>query len=726
LSRLERIATIAGWVVAAWFGLVAAWGMFGTLGGGHYAVPASTALSAENMLRWHIIAPYWDYTAVAPLPSQYYCHHPFFCFWVYVPLIALFGHHSWYLFVPPVLMSIATVLCINRAAMRVWGPLGALAATAGFAMLPITLAYSNFNNLEVPTIFGWALFFWGHTGMLRTWKLRYVIASALGAAVTASSDWIGYVVLGAMLGWTMLRVVFPQRLFPPIKIRRYAQWWILCTGITCALFGFWLLLFNKYGQVGDLLGSASSRTSGGNIPLDVAIEARRYRVDICFTPFAILLGKIAVPFAIIRLIVRRRDEEMFSLACLLAATIQYVGFKQGADIHVFWPHYYGIYFAFAFAQLVLSLRWIFEKILVFARRPWAKSAAFAGAGVFVVFFVIAMIPDAVRGLVEGRETWGRYNEERIRSEADAVRVVENIAPRMPRGATLDGHNGMHWSWALSWATYGLHADTPGIPKRGGDVEGHPFFVARIGGISPAEMKTLANDFHLEIYGEFIVVDRRRSPGPLDAYVFEEKSKNPFAWYFLGETEPGKLVYDPFATWEWRHHLGQPATPPTEAPRTPEQIRIAHNLAVAEGNAQRAAEMRQKLEAMLARDDASDFTQGVRLLGLRHVAGAGPRYDVVVLAAQGAPACEAQFGVHAYMMEKSSWSWVRPDTLVRDLTQLMSFPASLWKPGFIYAIPTWIYHRTGVERFEGVFWCGSGVAAPTRIGAPNAIDLMTLR
>ncbi len=719
------MARIAGWIAAVWFGLAAAYGVFGALGGGHYAAASGSALSAENMITWKIIAPFWEYTVTPPIPSQYYCHHPFLCFWVYVPFVAIFGHHSWYLFIPAVLMSASTALLINRAAMRVWGPLGAMAATAGFSMMPICLAYSNFNALEVPTIFGWALFFWGHTGMLRTWKMRYVLASAMGAAVTATADWIGYVVLGLMLGWTMLRIVFPARIFPPIKVRRYAQWWILTATVTCALFGFWLLLFNKYGTINDLLGSASTRSSGGNMPLADAIEARRYRVDVSFTPFAILIGKIAAPIAVIRLIVKRRDEEMFSIACLLAATIQYVGFKQGADIHVFWPHYFGIYFAFAFAQLVLSLRWLFLKLFVLLKRPWAANASYAAAGGFVVLFVIAMLPDALRGMREGRETWGRYNEERIRSEADAVRVVESIAPRMPPGATLDAHAHMHWSWHLSWATHGLHTDLPSIPKRGGDIEGHPFYVARIGGLTAAEIKALASDFHLEIYGEFIVADRRRSPGPLDAYVFEEKSKNPFEWYFFGASDPGKLVHDPFSTWEWRTHLDQPATAPTEAPRTPEQIRIAHNIAIAEGNLPRAAELRQRLEAMVTKDAATDFTQGVRLVGMRHVDGGGPRYDALVFAAQGAPKCEAQFGVHAFVTAKSSWSWVAPDPLVRDLTQAMVMPATLWKPGYLYAIPAWLYHRTGVERYEAVFWCRDGVTAPERIGAPNALDIMTL-
>ena len=111
--------------------------------------------------------------------------------------------------------------------------------------------------------------------------------------------------------------------------------------------------------------------------------------------------------------------------------------------------------------------------------------------------------------------------------------------------------------------------------------------------------------------------------------------------------------------------------------------------------------------------------------MRHVDGGGPRYDALILASQGSPKCEAQLGVHAFVIAKSAWSWVRPDPLVRDLTQAMIMPATLWKPGYLYAIPTWLYHRTGVERYEVTFWCRDGVTAPERIGAANALDILTL-
>jgi hypothetical protein len=722
---LDRIARIVGWIAVAWFALAAGWGVFATVGGGHYAAAAATAISAENMVIWKIIAPYWEWTLTPPPPSQYYCHHPFFSFWVYVPFIALFGHHSWYMQLPPVLMSAATALLINRTAHRVWGPLGAAAATAGFVMLPICLAYSNFNALEVPTIFGWSLFFWGHTGLLRTWKRRYILASAVGAAVTATADWIGYVVPALMLGWTMLRIVLPPRIFPPIKVRRYAQWWIACCFVTCAFFGLWFVLFWKYGTLIDLLGSAATRSSGVAVPLADAIEARRYRVDICFTPFAILIGKIAAPIAFLRLLARRRDEEAFSIACLIAATIQYVGFKQGADVHVFWPHYFGIYFAFAFAQLVLSLDWALRKLLALTQRAWAERAAYGAALGVVALYVILMIPDALRGMREGRETWGRYNEERIRSDADAVRVIESvIAPRLPPGATLDAHSGVRWSWHYSWATHGLHQDTS-VPKRGaGDVNDHPFFFARLGGLSTSEIRALASDFHLEIYGDVLVVDRRRAPGPLDAYVFEERSKNPFSWYFLGATEPGRTVSDPFATWEWRTHLGQDATPPNVEPVTPEQIRIAHNVAVASGDMARAQSLRERLEALLSREVIADYTQGIKLLGVHKVAGVGARYDAIFFAGEGPTPGEAQFGVHARVVAKSPLSWVRPDPLVRDLSMPMTMPANLWKRGMIYACPLWLFHRTGVETYETVFWSRDGKPAPERVGGP--LDILTLR
>ncbi|AUX46329.1 uncharacterized protein SOCE26_078340 [Sorangium cellulosum] len=108
-SRLERRAALAVAAVAtAWFTLAAAWEMFGPLLAGHYASSASVGIIAENMLRWKILGPVWEYTAARPTPDMYYCHHPWGIFWTTAAFLEIFGRHDVICRLPAVLLSAAT------------------------------------------------------------------------------------------------------------------------------------------------------------------------------------------------------------------------------------------------------------------------------------------------------------------------------------------------------------------------------------------------------------------------------------------------------------------------------------------------------------------------------------------------------------------------------------------------------------------------------------------
>ena len=76
-----RVSRAVALVATVWFALAAAWELFGPLLAGHYASSASVGIIAENMLRWKIAGPVWEYTAARPPPSAYYCHHPWGIFW---------------------------------------------------------------------------------------------------------------------------------------------------------------------------------------------------------------------------------------------------------------------------------------------------------------------------------------------------------------------------------------------------------------------------------------------------------------------------------------------------------------------------------------------------------------------------------------------------------------------------------------------------------------------
>jgi hypothetical protein len=85
--------------------------------------------------------------------------------------------------------------------------------------------------------------------------------------------------------------------------------------------------------------------------LSAALAARRGWIDFSFTPLAIAIGKIAFPLCVLRLLTLRQDEETYALGFLFGGVVQYVTFKRGAYVHIFWPHYFAAYFALALAEL---------------------------------------------------------------------------------------------------------------------------------------------------------------------------------------------------------------------------------------------------------------------------------------------------------------------------------------------------------------------------------------
>jgi hypothetical protein len=723
---LERLARGFAWTMVAFFGLAAAWGMFGVSSGGHYGAADGIGISAENMIQWKIIAPVWEYTPVAPTSVSYYCHHPFGCFWAMVPLFLL-GHHHVFVFVPAVLMSTGTIWMLYDIGRMHWGPVGGAAAAAAFATVPITLSFSNFASLELITMFGWALFFWGHSKLLLTWKRRWAFVSVAGAGIACTGDWPGFVVIGILLGWGLLRAyVLPARLTAPLKPERYGQWWALATAVAVFWFVVWLGLFIHYDKLTDLLYSGRSRSTGSELPLAAVLEARKHRIDLMFTPPVILLGKIALPLSALRFLVTRRDAELYALAAWVAATFQYVVFKQGADIHIFWPHYFGFYFALAFAQLVATLVWIVTKVLARFRVSMAPRIGFGVGLALTVLWALAIMPDALRVLRYGRETAGRYNQEAMPPERDAVRVVTMLSKRLPVGATLDTHTSHEWGWHLSFALHGLHKDVATLPTRA-DVATDPLFFARASKMRSADLIKLAADFQVELYGDLVVVDKRTAPGPLNAWTFAEKEPNPLEWFFLGGVEPVQhIVHDPYATWEWRTHLGQTAdAPPSEAPTTIDQRRIAHNMAVAAGDGARAMSLANAILAELDQTPAVPLSDGSRLLGVRRIEGTSPRLEIWFMA-NGPTDGDALYGVRARMEGRNPWSFIPPDTLDRSVGSHMSISPRLWRKGFLYRATVTLYHRIGVEVFAGGFYSRDGSLVPNAVVPDGGVDLATYR
>lgn len=729
----DRVALVAVVLASTWFAFTAVWGMFGIPGGGHIgAGSAGNAMMAEQMLRWHLWYPAGNwYGTEAPPLSEYYCHHPFGQYYSVAVALWLFGHRDFVVHLPAVLMSIAIPPLIYGIGKQAWGrPVGAVGA-CGYVVVPLAVGYSSYHNLETLTIFGSLLFFWGHTMHLATGRGRYLLASLAGCLVAVTGDWVGYLIVGPLLIWALRAFVLPRRLAPAVHLLPYARWWALSVAIAVVALVFIVAMFWRVDHITDWFSSAEVRGSGGDQKLAEVLKGRASWIDFSFTPVAILVGKLALPVAVLRLLVRRKDEEAYSLSLFTGAALQYVGFRQAADVHIFWPHYFAPYYALALAQLVATVG---DVIVWIGRRVSRDVDTVRAIGALVAMALglaptVVMAPDAARSLWVWRRTGGRYNDNGslIRSHIDLLTVVRDVvAPWVKRGQVLQVHPSASWGWEHNWsyphATIDAGAPVASSPDK-------PPWVARASGLSSTDEQHFVKAAHVRIYGDTWVVDETEPWAPLDAYAMHEREPNVFEWLFLGGTEPMRDVRgppDPWLTWEWRAHLGQDG-PPLQGlePHTLDEQRIAYNAATARADAGAAHSLRAQIEAQLDRSVAARFDAGASIIGVRVTGGVEPRLEIW-FEELGPFQGDDVFVVRSAVDAKATFSTIPPDTVERDMAWPAPLGTKLWKTGWLYETEVVLNHRIGVERYFGYWGSRDNTPAPRRVdGKPNTA-LCTLR
>lgn len=731
----DRVARVVVAIASAWYAFTAVWGMFGIPGGGHYgAGSAADAMISEQIVRWKILYPAWDwYTGTAPAMARYVCHHPFGMNYISALCLWIFGHRDFVVHLPAVLLSVFIPPLLYGIAKERWGaPVGAVAAAA-YAVVPIAVGFSGFWALETPCIFGTLLFFWGHSRHMTTGKDRYVLASLAGLGCACLGDWAGYLLVAPTLAWALLRAfVLPARLTPSVRVLPYARWWALSVAVVAVTLLFSIGLFYRADHVADWLASGDMRSSGAEAKLDDVLKARAHWIDFSFTPLAIFIGKLAAPVCLLRWLVTRRDEETYAPAFLVAAVIQYVAFKQGADVHIFWPHYFAAYFALSLAQLAATIASVAGWL---ARRfaPAAAAGVAAATGLAVGLLpVLAMAHDGVLSLWVWRRTGGRYDDNGtlVRSHIDMLSVLEQVVvPKMAPDGRIDVHPSANWGWEHQWKTQ-ANATTVGLPAVGGaGVETHPFYLARGSGLSSADATRIASVAHVRIYGDTWIVDQRERAAPLDAYSLNEREPNVLEWIFANGTEPVRSVGaapDPWLTWDWRIHLGQRADPPTGVPVTIDEMRIAHNVAVDRADAAAAERLLEQIERQLDRTVETRFTGGMRLLGVRLVRGVQPRVEAWFECSGGAPPGDAAFNVRSTVLARAPLSMIPPDVVDREMAWPPPMPTKLWRAGFLYKTETVLNHRIGRERYWGYWAPRDGVPALRRLDGEVETTLALVR
>jgi hypothetical protein len=726
---LDRIAIGVVVVATVWICFTALWGFDAIPGGGHLGAGSTgTFMAAEQMVRWKILYPArsW-YTGIRPEGAALMCHHPYGQYYLPALLYLVFGHRDWLLHLPAVLLSTAIPPLLYAVAKETGGRAVGAVAAAAYVVVPIAVGFSSYWNLETICIFGTLLFFWGHSRHLATSAPRYLVASIAGLCVVCAGDWVGYLLVAPTLSWAFLRAfVLPARFTPRFALRPYARWWAICVVVMAVMLLWWIGLFAHADQISQWLGAEESRGGGKLGTLREALQARAPWIDFSFTPFAITLGKIAAPVCVLRWLVLRRDEETYAPGILLAAGIQYVAFRKGADVHIFWPHYFAAYFALAVALLARTLgdgaAWLAKRFRP-VRFPVAGAVAL-GLGLLPT---VAMAGDAVRSVPVWRRTGGRYDEHGtlIRSHVDILTVIRDVVlPRTPRGASIDAHKSAQWGWEFQWTYQGIgnNADAPKVGAL--DAGSHPFWIARGSGLTGDEQRKIAAAAHVRVYGDVWVVDQREAPAPLDAFSLNEREPNAFEWFVYGGTEPMRTIGkkpDPWLTWEWRTHLGQRATLPSGEPQGVDEERIAEDVAVSTGDAAAAQRWRKAIDGQIDHAPATDFTEGVRLLGVRHVGGAEPRIELWFERTGDTPLDDASFEVRSTMIARAPLSLIPPDPTDREMAFPPSIPTKLWRTGFVYRVEVVLNHRIGRERYWGRWQTRDGGVAPRRAdGGPMTI------
>jgi len=719
----DRIALAVVAVATAWFACTALWGLFGIPAAGHLgAGNAGNALAAEQMIRWHIAYPAWDwYTGSPPARDQYICHHPFGQYYVAALLLWVFGHHDFVVRLGGVLASVPVPLLLYGIAKERWGaPAGAVAA-ASYVVLPLAVGFSQFSNLETYVIAGALLFFWGHTRHVATGRARYAAASLAGLALACAGDWAGYLVVAPALVWSFVRAfALPARLSPRLRFAPYARWWAAAVAIAAGTLVLWLGLFTVAGQIEAWLKTSLSREGAPGLTLAQVLDLRRDWIDFSFTPLVVALGKAAAPVCVVRLLWVRADEEAYALSFLAGATVQYVSFEQGADIHIYWPFYFAPYYALAMAQLAHAIGaavGLVGRLL----RTTPTTAATAVAGV-VLFTGLApaleVAPDGVRSLGIWRRTGGRYDDKGTltRSQLDLLDVVEQIVvPATRRGMPIDASPSADWYWEHTWLYQGPAHRAP-LPASG-DVTApsHPFWIGRGSGLMADAQQKVAALGHLRVYGDTWLVDQRQAIAPADVYAVHEEEPGLVRWLLVEGTEPVRSFGagpDPWLTWELRAHLGQPAELPSSEPRTLDEMRIAHNLAVTRGDEAGRARWQDAVLAKLDRAMAVRYEPGLALLGVRRVDGVQPRLEVWLEATAKLPG-DYVYAVSSKVETPARFSLVPVPITERRMSWPPSIATRAWLPGFYYSIQVPLNHRIGRERYTGRWMSRDGSPPPAR-------------
>lgn len=708
-SRAERAARGVATLAAAWLALAGAWEIAGPMCAGHFAVTAARGIAADNILSWGIIAPVREYTLVRPSPDQFYAHHPWGMFWLITASVKLLGRHPYAIRLVPVVMTSASALLLYGIGRALYGPIaGALCAVA-YAAVPIVLGFANFPGFELPTLFGCLVATWGYVHMVRTWKRRWLAVSVLGLLWACQADWIAFVFAGTVLACVFAgHILAPARWFGPVDKRRLLEWFGLSALVCAATLAFYYFYLEHLGLLSDLFEAAEARSKRRRT-LEQLLTTRSYWINLMFTPLAVTVGKLAAPLFVIRLFVVRNLLEVFPLALLLTGLLHYLLFPNGVYVHIYWP----MPFAFAFALGLGALARSLSDTVGWALARWnkvrASRVASRAALLLPAMVPVVMFPDAVRALKYAHMTGGRFNDDGHlnRQDNDKMAALAWMAVRMGRETRVRLHTSMQPDWSQAWTLYRPTRFTSMLPSTADDTA-ERYFVGDSRFMSSRAQLAAVGAGSVLAVGPFWLVDTARPEGLVQGFSFVEREPSWMERYLLQGNDPMRTVRaNPYWTWELRKHFGQSPNPePSAPPVDREELRIAHNIAVADGDAALAGKLRTRLLAHIDRSTATTYDDGSELLGTSYLPSVAPKLIVYFLAAAPSPK-DQYFEIRSVVLAPEPWSLVPADPMLKTVGLNLPLAPKFWIPGFIYASTSEIRKRPGRERFYGYWISGHG-------------------
>jgi hypothetical protein len=705
--RIEHACQVVALLATVWFVGVAAWEIAGPFGAGHYAAGPSFAVAAENSLRFRQPGPVpGELLSAPPQPSQIYCHHPWGFYWLMTLFVGVLGHHDWVVRLPAVLLSGATVPLLYAIARLLWSPLSGAACALGFVTLPIALAFCNLGNLEVPTIFSMLAVIWT--------SLRYHEAPSrprLGWALASAA-------LACFMDWPA--AVFMALWCCALAVRSSWRLAALLGFVAALTLGAQLLWFARLGQLPDLWRSAELRSLGRELPLREVLASRRYWLELSFTWPVMLLGVLMAPVLAGRAVMLRRPNEACVLALLGAALVHYLVFKNGADVHVFWSHYFAPYYALALGALVETLRSLLPRLEAKPRCGWLQQRPLLARELLPLLLgllpSLLVVRDGVGALVYARLTGGRFDQHGllIHPDKDKVAFMDWLAARMPAGSLANVDASMKPSLWMSWSL--RHPLRP-VPAAGWlrrpDAR---YFLLDSRFANEEELGGLSLSYGAAVVGPFWAFDRLAPPGKLTGWALRRRGPRGFERYFLSGLHDLQWVEEsPLHTWEVQDHFGVTAPPAEREAHDSDELRLLHNAALARGNAGAAAALSEQLLRDADRSVALKYSDGTELLG---VTRERLTFRVWIRAAGPAPR-PRRFRVFSRVSRRPVASLVPRDSQLREVGLESPIPQTRWKSGYIYCLSFDLLGRPGREDLLASFW---GDDAPHAVGRIEPITL----